>query len=120
MPVHAPGIAAWCSATPARRGTRIEKYVVLAGKAAGPGDRCRRSDSSAGLKASLIMRESTSARASVLARHWYHLGRVRSLAEVAAGIDAITPESIIAHLERRPPRDFITVTLGAKPLEVPA
>ncbi len=39
----------------------------------------------AGLKSSLVMQqESTSARAQSLARHWYNLGRIRTVEEVAA------------------------------------
>lgn len=72
----------------------------------------------AGLKSSLIMQEeSTSARASSLASDWYFLGRVRSLEEIQAAIESMTPENIVAHLRRCPPRDFTIVTLGPKPLQ---
>jgi predicted Zn-dependent peptidase len=71
----------------------------------------------AGLKSSLIMQqESTSARAGVLASDWYYHGRVRSFDEIRAAIDALTPETILAHLERYPPGDFRIVTLGPSPL----
>ncbi len=73
----------------------------------------------AGLKSSLIMQEeSTSARAGALASDWYYLGRVRRLDEIQSAVDALTPDSIIAHLRRTPPRDFTIVTLGPKPLEI--
>lgn len=72
----------------------------------------------AGLKSSLIMQEeSTSARASVLARSWYSLGRVRTVEEVSKEVDRLTPKSILEYLERHPPRDFNIVTLGPTPLE---
>jgi predicted Zn-dependent peptidase len=72
-----------------------------------------------GLKASLIMQqESTTSRALSLASDWYFLGRVRTFDEIQAAIDALTPESIVAHLRRCPPRDFAVVTLGPKPLTV--
>lgn len=72
----------------------------------------------AGLKSSLIMQEeSTSARASVLARGWFNLGRVRSVEEVAREIDRLTPESILGFVERHPPRNLTIVTLGPQPLE---
>lgn len=75
----------------------------------------------AGLKSSLIMQEeSTSARASILARSWYHLGRVRTVEEVAREIERLTPSSILEYLERRPPRDYTVVTLGPKTLELAA
>ena len=43
----------------------------------------------AGLKSSLIMQqESSMGRSGSLASDWYHLGRVRPLAEVSAALDA--------------------------------
>jgi predicted Zn-dependent peptidase len=74
----------------------------------------------AGLKSALIMQEeSTSARAGSLASDWYYLGRVRSFDEIQRAIDGLTPETIVAHLKRHPPRDFTIVTLGPAPLRVP-
>lgn len=73
----------------------------------------------AGLKSSIIMQgESSSARSASVAADWFHLGRVRSLAEMQSAIDALSPESIMNHLERHPPRDFTIVTLGPKSLEI--
>jgi predicted Zn-dependent peptidase len=71
-----------------------------------------------GLKASLVMQEeSTSARASVLARSWYNLGRVRTLEETLENIDTLTPESLHGFLERHPLKEAVLVTLGPKPLD---
>ncbi len=73
----------------------------------------------AGLKSSLIMQqESTASRALSLASDWYYLGRVRSFDEIQAAVEALTPETIVAHLCRCPPRDFAIVTLGPQELEV--
>jgi predicted Zn-dependent peptidase len=75
----------------------------------------------AGLKSSLIMQEeSTSARAGTLASDWYYLGRVRSFDEIQSAINALTPQGIVQHLRRCPPRDFTIVTLGPKPLKLSA
>ena len=75
----------------------------------------------AGLKSSLIMQqESTNARAGALASDWYFLGRVRSMDEIQAAIDGLTPQGIVAHLERCPPRDFTIVTLGPTALKLSA
>ncbi len=72
----------------------------------------------AGLKSSLIMQqESTASRALSLASDWYHLGRVRSFDEIQSKIDALTPEVIVGHVRRYPPKDFTLVTLGPKPLD---
>jgi predicted Zn-dependent peptidase len=71
----------------------------------------------AGLKSSLIMQEeSTSSRAGTLASDWYYLGRVRTFDEIASAINGLSPEGIVAHLRRCPPRDFTIVTLGPKAL----
>lgn len=69
-------------------------------------------------KSALIMQqESSSSRAATLASEWRLLGRVRTLDEVAAAIDALSPERIDGYLKENPPGNFRLVTLGAKPLE---
>ncbi|MFN4259223.1 MAG: M16 family metallopeptidase [Gemmataceae bacterium] len=74
----------------------------------------------AGLKSSLIMQqESTAARANALTSDWYFLGRVRTLDEIQAAVDALTPQTIIDHLHRCPAQDFTIVTLGPKALACP-
>jgi predicted Zn-dependent peptidase len=71
-----------------------------------------------GLKASLVMQEeSTSARASVLARSWYNLGRVRTLEETLENIDKLTPDLLLGFLGRHPLKEAVLVTLGPKPLD---
>lgn len=71
-------------------------------------------------KSSLVMQqESTSSRASSIARDWYHLGKVNTLAEVRAEIDALTVKSITDYVHRSPARDFTILTIGPKPLEEP-
>lgn len=70
-------------------------------------------------KSSLIMQqESSGARASSLARDWYHLGRVTTLEEVRKGIEELTVPAILEHLREHPARDFTILTLGPQPLEV--
>jgi predicted Zn-dependent peptidase len=72
------------------------------------------------IKSSLIMQqESTSARSGALGRDWYHLGRVRTLDEIAQLVDALSADSINAFLEKNPPSDLLVVTLGPEPLEMP-
>src|SRR6202043_2077652 len=74
----------------------------------------------AGLKSSVIMQEeSTSARAGALASDWYYLGRVRSMEEVQAAIDALSPASILDYVKKYPFKDFTAVTLGKNPLQIP-
>jgi predicted Zn-dependent peptidase len=72
------------------------------------------------VKSGLIMQqESSSARSGSIAREHYLLGRVRTLDEISALVDAVTYESINAYLAANPPRDFIVATLGPRPLELP-
>jgi predicted Zn-dependent peptidase len=72
------------------------------------------------VKSGLIMQqESSSSRSSTVARDWYHLGRVRTLDEVSALVDALSCESINAYLAEHPPHNFTIVTLGPNALEVP-
>lgn len=73
----------------------------------------------AGLKSSLIMQEeSTSARAGAIASDWYYYGRVRTLDEVQAEINALTPEKIADYCRRYPLQDGTIVTMGPKALSM--
>ena len=72
------------------------------------------------IKSSLIMQqESTSARSALLTRDWYFLGRVRTLDEVEAIVDALCADEINQYLAAHRPENFTIVTLGSKALEVP-
>ncbi len=74
----------------------------------------------AGLKSSLIMQqESSMGRSGSLASDWYHLGRVRPLAEVSAALDALTPEAVSDFAARQDVRDLTLLTLGPAPLRLP-
>jgi predicted Zn-dependent peptidase len=71
-------------------------------------------------KSGLVMQqESSAARAGAIARQWYHLGRVRTLAAELDRYDRLTVEAIESWLASRPPRDLTVVSLGREPLEVP-
>jgi predicted Zn-dependent peptidase len=77
-------------------------------------DRCK-----ARAKSSLIMQqESSTSRASSIAHDWYHLGRVATLEEVRSRIEALTVDSVLAHIRSHRPREFTILTLGPEPLEV--
>jgi predicted Zn-dependent peptidase len=70
-------------------------------------------------KSSLIMQqESTFARSSAIARDWWHLGRVTTLAEVRDKIDALTTETVMDYVHAHPARDFTILTIGPNRLEV--
>ena len=78
-------------------------------------DRCK-----ARAKSSLIMQqESTSSRSSSVARDWYHLGRVMTLAEIRNKIDALSVETVLDYVREHPARDVTVLTIGPQALEVP-
>ncbi len=71
------------------------------------------------LKSALIMQqESSAARASSIAADWYFLGRVQTMEEVRAIVEALTCDSINTYLAANPPQDFLVVTLGQQALEI--
>jgi len=78
-------------------------------------DRCK-----ARAKSSLIMQqESTSSRSSSVARDWYHLGRVTTLAEIRSKIDELSVETVLEYVRKHPARDVTVLTIGPQALEVP-
>ncbi len=74
----------------------------------------------AGLKSSLIMaQESSMSRSGALASDWYYLGRVRSIQEISAALDALTPEGVSAYAANMArPDDLTILTLGPTPLKL--
>lgn len=74
-----------------------------------------------GLLSSLVMQsEATRSRALSIARDQYLLGQVRTMDEIRAGVERVTPDSIREHLQRHPAKDFTVVTLGPVELKVNA
>ena len=73
-----------------------------------------------GLKASTIMQgESTSARAGAIAHDYFIRGRIRTLEEVKAAIDAVTLDQVNDYLKKHKPGPFTIVTVGPKELKIP-
>lgn len=73
-----------------------------------------------GLKASTIMQgESTSARAGAIAHDFFMRGRIRTLEEIKAAIDAVTVDRVNAYLKAHEAGPFTIVTVGPKPLKLP-
>lgn len=71
-------------------------------------------------KSSLVMQqESTFARSSSIARDWYHLKRVTTLAEVRDKIDALSVKDVLDYVEQHPAENFTILTIGPSPLEEP-
>ena len=71
-------------------------------------------------KSALVMQqESSAARAAWIARQWYHLGTVRSLADELARYDRLNVASVEGWLAENRPAGLTIVSLGKEPLEVP-
>jgi predicted Zn-dependent peptidase len=74
----------------------------------------------AGLKSALIMQqESSMSRSGSLASDWFYLGRVRSLDEIAAALDALTPENVSAYAATQDLDAMTILTLGPNALRFP-
>jgi predicted Zn-dependent peptidase len=74
----------------------------------------------AGLKSALIMaQESSRSRSGSLASDWFHLGRVRSLGEISAALDALTPDAVSEFAARQAAGDLTILTLGPNALVFP-
>jgi hypothetical protein len=60
-------------------------------------------------------------RSGALASDWYFLGRVRSLEEIAAELDALTPENVSAYTMKlvAPEANPTILTLGPAALKLP-
>ncbi len=74
-----------------------------------------------GLKASTIMQgESTSSRAGAIAHDWFMRGRLRTLDEIKAAINAVNVDQVNAYLKKTPAGPFTIVTVGPKELKMPS
>ncbi len=74
----------------------------------------------ASLKSSVIMQqESSMSRSAALASDWYYLGRVRSIAEISAALDALTTEAVNDFAARQAYNDLTILTLGPNALGMP-
>ena len=71
------------------------------------------------LKSSMVMQgESTSSRSSAMASDWYHLRRLRSLADVSAAVDAVTAEEVIEYCRQLPPDELTVLYIGPDKLNI--
>jgi predicted Zn-dependent peptidase len=71
-------------------------------------------------KSALVMAmESSSSRASSLARDWYYLGRATTVDDVQQAIDALTVDQVLEYVRRHPLHPCTIVTIGPEPLQLP-
>ena len=63
-----------------------------------------------------MQQESTTARASSLARDMYHLGRVVTLDEINARINSLSTAQVRDFAIEYAPRAMVLVTIGPQPL----
>jgi predicted Zn-dependent peptidase len=72
------------------------------------------------MKSSLVMQgESTSARANALVSDWYYLGKLRSLDDVAAAVDAVSGDDVVQYAREYPPGELTILVIGPEPVETP-
>lgn len=73
-----------------------------------------------GLKASIIMSgESTSGRSGAIAHDYFIRGRIRTLDEISAALDAVSVDQVNEYLKKNRPGPFTVVIVGPKELKVP-
>lgn len=79
-------------------------------------DRCK-----ARAKSSLIMQqESTTSRATSIARDWHFLKRIQTLDDIRRDIDSLTTEGVLDYIHAHPARDFTILTIGPQALKLDA
>lgn len=73
------------------------------------------------VQSSLIMeQESSWSRVSALISDWYHRGRVVSMQELEQRIESLSLDEILDYWRQHPPCGYRVVTVGQRPLEIPA
>lgn len=73
-----------------------------------------------GLKSSTIMSgESTGSRSGAIAHDCYVRGRLRTIDEIIAAIDAVSVDQVNAYLSANRPKDLTVVIVGPKELKLP-
>lgn len=73
-----------------------------------------------GMKSRIVMQgESTGARAGAIAVDQYLRGKPRTLADIAAEVDSITLDRLVAFVRANEPGDMTIVTIGPQPLRAP-
>ncbi len=69
-------------------------------------------------KSSLIMQqESTTSRATSIARDWHFLKRIQTLDDIRREIDELTVAGVLEYVHQHPARDFTILTIGPQPLK---
>ena len=70
-------------------------------------------------KSSLIMQqESTTSRATSIARDWHFLKRIQTLDDIRRDIDSLTIAGVLDYVHQHPARDFTVLTIGPNALNV--
>lgn len=117
-------VSAYVGTTPERAQEALDVLVAELNRAAGGGARIEKDEferAVAGLKSRLVFSgESTSARSRSLAGDYLTRGRARTLAEVAAEVDAVSLDDLNAYAAGRSLGRLTIQTLGPSPLTPPA
>lgn len=116
-------VTAYVGTTPERAQESLDVLIAeldrINGKAPVTPEEFRRAVN--GMKSRIVFSgESTSARAGALASDMHNLGRARSLEEITARVDAVTPDQLNTYAARRRLGRVTIQTLGPLPLTPPA
>ena len=65
-----------------------------------------------------MQQESTTSRATSIARDWHFLKRIQTLNDIRRNIDQLTVPSVLEYVHQHPARDFTVLTIGPSPLKV--
>ncbi len=110
----------YAGTTPERAQETLDVIVTELNSVAGTVSSEELSRAKANLLTSLVMgEESSSSRAGSNASDYWHLGRVRTLDEIQASIEAVTADSIDRYLSKFPCDSFALLTLGSRQLTLP-
>lgn len=114
---HFGTVTAYAGTTPERADETLQVMLAELRKLHGTVTDEELGRSKANLKASLIIgEESTGARAASSASDWWLGRRIRSVDEILGAISAVQKKEIDEYLEAFPVREFMTMTLGPRPL----
>ncbi|MHC5001760.1 MAG: M16 family metallopeptidase [Planctomycetota bacterium] len=112
-------VVLYAGTTPQRAQETLDVSLEQIGRMTEGADEVELQRAAVGLKSSLVMQgESTSARAAAIGYDWFRLGRVRSLEQRLAEIDAVDLDRLNAYLAGRQPGPFTLSSIGPVPLEI--
>jgi predicted Zn-dependent peptidase len=118
-----PGMAAilgYAGTSPDRAQQTLDQFVIELNRLSEGVTQDELDRAKIGLKASTNMSgESTSARAGAMAHDWVMRGRLRTMDEIIAAIDAVNLKAVNDYVSRSRPGEFTIVIVGPRELTLP-